>query len=176
MKSRTLSRRVTVLGVGVLTTAALTVGATAFAGTGTPAKSSAAVASPASQAAKEARNKRVALAFVDLALNKKQPKKAADLYLRDPYIQHNPQITNGKKAFVTWATNFIKAVPDVKVDFKRVLADGDLVVIHSRLTTSATDRGTAVADIVRFKNGKIVEHWDVLQAVPETSANGNTMF
>jgi predicted SnoaL-like aldol condensation-catalyzing enzyme len=176
MKSRTLSRRVTVLGVGVLTTAALTVGTTAFAGTDTASKSSAAAASSASQEAKEARNKRIALAFVDLALNKKQPQKAADLYLRDPYIQHNPQITNGKAAFVTWATNFIKAVPDVKVDFKRAIADGDLVMIHSRLTTSATDRGTAVADIVRFKNGKIVEHWDVLQAVPETAANDNTMF
>ena len=157
MKSHILSRRVTLIGVGVLTTAALTVGTTAFAGTDTTPKSSAA-ASFASQEAKEARNKRIALAFVDLALNKKQPQKAADLYLRDPYIQHNPQITNGK------------------VDFKRAIADGDLVMIHSRLTTSATDRGTAVADIVRFRNGKIVEHWDVLQAVPETAANGNTMF
>ncbi|MDX3525237.1 nuclear transport factor 2 family protein [Streptomyces sp. ID05-39B] len=175
MKSHILSRRVTLIGVGVLTAAALTVGTTAFAGTDTTPKSSAA-ASFASQEAKEARNKRIALAFVDLALNKKQPQKAADLYLRDPYIQHNPQITNGKAAFVTWATNFIKAVPDVEVDFKRAIADGDLVMIHSRLTTSATDRGTAVADIVRFRNGKIVEHWDVLQAVPETAANGNTMF
>ncbi|CAM5692203.1 nuclear transport factor 2 family protein [Streptomyces canus] len=173
MNSSTRSRRVILVGVGVLTTAALTVGTTAFAGTETTPKSS---AGAATQAAKEAHNKRTALAFVDLALNQKQPQKAADLYLRDPYIQHNPQIANGKAAFVTWATNFIKAVPDVKVDFKRVLADGDLVMIHSRLTTSATDRGTAVADIVRFKNGKIVEHWDVLQAVPETSANDNTMF
>lgn len=173
MKPFTLSRRAGLLGAGVLTAAALSEGApTAFAGTETGPKH----AGAAARAAMEARNKRMALAFVDLALNKKQPQKAADLYLRDPYIQHNPQIANGKAAFVAWATGFIKAVPDVKVDFKRVLADGDLVMIHSHLTTSATDLGTAVADIVRFEKGKIVEHWDVLQAVPETSANDNTMF
>ncbi|WP_342791211.1 nuclear transport factor 2 family protein [Streptomyces montanus] len=62
------------------------------------------------------------------------------------------------------------------MDFKRALADGDLVMLHSHVTTSPTDRGTAAADILRLKNGKIVEHWDVLQAVPETSANDNTMF
>jgi predicted SnoaL-like aldol condensation-catalyzing enzyme len=152
------------------------VGPTAFADTHTASKSSAAAAWPATQAAKEARNKRIALAFIDLAFNKKQPQKAADLYVRDPYIQHNPQLANGKAPFVTWATGFINEVPDVKVEVKRALADGDLVMVHSRMTVSATDRGTAAADVFRLKNGKIVEHWDVLQAVPETSANDNTMF
>jgi hypothetical protein len=121
MKPPTLSRRVTLLGVGVLTAAALTVGTTAFADTHTAPKKTTG-ASFSTEAAKEARNKRIALAFMDLSLNQKQPQKAADLYLGDPYIQHNPALADGKTAYVTWAKSFIQAAPALKLDFKRVLA------------------------------------------------------
>jgi predicted SnoaL-like aldol condensation-catalyzing enzyme len=113
---------------------------------------------------------------MELAINQKQPQKAAELYMGDPFIQHNPQNADGKEAFVTWANGLIAVAPGVNVDVKRVLGDGDLVMVHSHFTVSATDRGLAVADMFRIKNGKIVEHWDVIQAVPETSANDNTMF
>ncbi|MGC0405184.1 putative SnoaL-like aldol condensation-catalyzing enzyme [Streptomyces sp. SAI-126] len=175
MQSRRLSRRATLVSVGVLTTAALTVGTTAFANANTPPKASAAVASPADHTPKEALNKRVVLGFVDLGINQKQPQAAADRYLGD-LVQHNPNVADGKEGWVTWATGFVKAVPNVNVDFKRVLVDGDFVTLHTHITVSPTDRGTAAIDIFRVKNGKIVEHWDASTQVPETSANDNGMF
>ncbi|WP_432192547.1 nuclear transport factor 2 family protein [Streptomyces sp. bgisy027] len=175
MQSRRLSRRATLVSVGVLTTAALTVGTTAFANADTAPKSSVAVASPAGHSAKEALNKRVVLGFVDLGINRKQPQAAADRYLGD-LVQHNPNVADGKEGWVTWATGFVKAVPNVNVDFKRVLVDGDFVTLHTHITVSPTDRGTAAIDIFRVKHGKIVEHWDASTQVPETSANDNGMF
>ncbi|MFC9913251.1 ester cyclase [Streptomyces sp. NPDC127197] len=175
MKRRRLSRRVTLVGVGVLTTAALTVGTTAFAVTDTAPKKPAAATWPAGQAAKEARNKQIVRAFVDLGINQKKPQEAADRYVGD-LIQHNPNVADGKEGWITWATGFVKAVPDVNVDFKRFLADGDLVTVHTHITLNATDRGLAAMDVFRVKNGKIVEHWDVSTPVPETSANDNGMF
>ena len=76
-------------------------------------------------------------------------------------------------SFVKWITT---ENPKLRFDFKRFVAEGDLVVVHSHLRPSPDARGTAVMDIFRLENGKIVEHWDVLQIVPETSANANTMF
>jgi predicted SnoaL-like aldol condensation-catalyzing enzyme len=174
MSTRTLRRIVTLSSVGVVTAAALAVGATASASPATPATKAA--STQGAWAGKEESNKRTALAFVDMLINQRKPQKAADRYLGPRYIQHNPQIGNGKAALVAWATGFEAAFPSLKVEPKRVLADGDLVMVHSHMTLFPGDRGTAVADIVRLENGKIVEHWDVLQAVPETSANTNTMF
>ncbi|GLH98844.1 nuclear transport factor 2 family protein [Phytohabitans aurantiacus] len=177
MKLRVPSRRVTLVSVGVLAAAALTAsGNAAFADAETTPRYAATAASHGAPANQEARNKRVALAFMDLAINQKQPQKAADLYMGTTFIQHNPQNPDGKVAFVAWAQGLITVAPNVKVDVKRALADGDLVMVHSHFTLSATDRGFAVADIFRLKNGRIVEHWDVSQPVPETSANDNTMF
>ncbi|QOV36686.1 ester cyclase [Streptomyces ferrugineus] len=176
MKPRRPSRRATMVGVGVLTTAALTVGTTAFAVTDTaPKKKPAAAAWSGAKDAKEARNKQIVRAFVDLGINQKKPQQAADRYLGD-LIQHNPNVADGKEGWVTWATGFVKAVPDVNVNFKRFLADGDLVTVHTHITLNATDRGLAAMDIFRVKNGKIVEHWDVSTPVPENSANDNGMF
>jgi predicted SnoaL-like aldol condensation-catalyzing enzyme len=175
MKHRRLTRRITLIGVGVLTTAALTVGTTAFANADAAPKRSSVATSSASHTAREVRNERIVLGFVDLGINQKEPQEAADRYLGD-LIQHNPNVADGKDGWVTWATGFVKAVPNVNVDFKRVLVDGDFVTLHTHITVSPTDRGTAAIDIFRVEDGKIVEHWDASTPVPETSANGNGMF
>jgi predicted SnoaL-like aldol condensation-catalyzing enzyme len=120
-------------------------------------------------------NKKAVLESYDLALNKKDA-DAAFKYLGPTYTQHNPTVADGFegwRAMVSW----IKAErPNFRAEVKRVIAEGDLVVLHSHMTIDADDRGRAAIDIFRLENGKIVEHWDILQPIPETSANNNTMF
>lgn len=133
----TTGRGVTFLSAGVLAAATLTAYTTASTGPGTPlrapapARALAAAIPHGVRANQEVVNKRIAIAFLDLAINHKKPREAADRYLGAPYIQHNPQIADGKEAFVAWAEAFIAAAPDVRIDFKRALADGDLVMLHT---------------------------------------------
>lgn len=121
-------------------------------------------------------NKRIVREFYDMAFNQKRPAEAVSKYLGTVYRQHNPGAADGPDAFVAFATGFAKAYPALRFDFKRIIAEGDMVVVHSHMTLDATDRGSAVMDIFRLENGKVVEHWDVLQQIPEKSANNNTMF
>ncbi len=123
----------------------------------------------------EEQNKKTVLAFYQAAINDKDF-EAASVYMGEDYIQHNPLAATGPsglKAFVDFAR---KQAPNFKVEFKRVLADGDYVVVHCRATSGPDDRGSAVIDIFRLEGGKVVEHWDVIQPIPETSMNKNTMF
>jgi predicted SnoaL-like aldol condensation-catalyzing enzyme len=123
------------------------------------------------------RNKANGVAYYTTAFNDKKPEEAVAKYGGPEYIQHNPQAADGFQAFIDFVKGFTAQYPQLHVDIKRVIAECDLVVTHSHLTLSPTDRGSAVADIFRLdRDGKIVEHWDVIQAVPETSANDNTMF
>lgn len=110
-----------------------------------------------------------------LAFNQKKVDEAIS-YLAEPYIQHNPKAPSGLAAARVGMEMLIKLLPDRKVEFKRVLVDGDLVAVHSHYIDKPGDLGQAVVDIFRFENGKIVEHWDVHEAVPEKAANTNTMF
>ncbi|MER5436256.1 nuclear transport factor 2 family protein [Streptomyces sp. NPDC002588] len=121
-------------------------------------------------------NKYVAVAFLDLAFNKKQPEEAAKRYVGDEFIQHNPLSADGTGPFIQYVKWRTTLSPDLKFDFKRVFGEKDLVAVHYKRTYDSTDRGAAVMDIFRFEKGKIVEHWDVIQDIPETSANDNTMF
>jgi predicted SnoaL-like aldol condensation-catalyzing enzyme len=121
-------------------------------------------------------NKQSVVAYYTLAFNDKQPEQAVAKYLGDRYIQHNPQAPDGGEAFIQFVRSFAQQFPDLSVDIKRVVAEGDLVVTHSLIKTGPDDRGSAAADIFRLEDGKIVEHWDVIQPVPETAANDNTMF
>ncbi len=121
-------------------------------------------------------NKKVVTAFYDLAFNQHQPKEAMDRYVGDRYTQHNPFVADGKQPFIDFFVPFFKKNPDVRADIKRVIAEGDLVVLHVHSKLNAADRGRAVMDIFRVENGKIVEHWDVGQPIPEKPANSNTMF
>jgi predicted SnoaL-like aldol condensation-catalyzing enzyme len=121
-------------------------------------------------------NNRTVREFYDLAFNQKQPAEAVRRHVGSYYRQHNPLAPDGSEAFIQFVGGFVQAFPDLRVDFKRLLAEGDLVAVHCHITRQAGDRGMAVMDIFRLENGKVVEHWDAIQDVPEQAANPNTMF
>lgn len=114
--------------------------------------------------------------FYDLAFNQKQPEEAAARYLGPVYTQHNPNFGDGRDSFIAAVKAFTAAFPQLRFDFKRFIAQDELVVVHSHMTPEPGDRGSAVMDLFRLENDKIVEHWDVVQEVPEGAANPNTMF
>jgi predicted SnoaL-like aldol condensation-catalyzing enzyme len=123
------------------------------------------------------RNKATVVAYYTTAFNDQKPEEAVAKYGGPVYIQHNPQAADGFQALIDFVKFFTTQSPQLHVDIKRVIAECDLVVTHSHLTLNPNDRGSAVADIFRLnREGKIVEHWAVIQAIPETSANNNTMF
>lgn len=120
-------------------------------------------------------NKDLVRDFYTLAFVHKEPEEAARKYLGATYTQHNPAAADGADAFKAFAKGFFASAPGLKVEIKRILADGDLVAVHSRFEP-APGKAMAVADFFRVENGRIVEHWDVMQDVPKDAANANTMF
>lgn len=131
---------------------------------------------PAFGGTMEEHNKTLVRDFCDLAFNQHKPTEAAKKYLGSHYIQHNPDAPDGAEAFSGHFEGFFKAHPTFRFDIQRMIAEGDLVVLHVHTKRDEHDRGKAVVDIFRVENGKIVEHWDVIQDVPEKAANSNTMF
>jgi len=122
------------------------------------------------------KNKQTVLAYLKTAFDEKRPAEAVEKYGGSHYIQHNPQAPDGFDAFVQFVEDFTSQFPQLSFDVKRAVAEGDLVVTHSLRKTSLEDRGTAVADFFRLEDGKVVEHWDVLQPIPESAANDHPMF
>ena len=121
-------------------------------------------------------NKANAKAFYDLMFNQCQPREAIERYVGAEYIQHNPEVGDGKEAFIDYFQRMAADYPGKKVTFKRAIAEGDLVVLHCHQEWPG-DQNYAGIDIFRFdQSGKILEHWDVLQVIPDSSRNDNGMF
>lgn len=121
-------------------------------------------------------NKKIVVDFYEGVFLKHQVQAYSDRYIGNQYIQHNPQVPDGKAPFVNFFTGYFKENPEAKSVIKRAVAEGDLVFLHVHSTQNPNDLGVAVVDIFRVDHGKIVEHWDVQQAVPAQTANTNTMF
>lgn len=120
-------------------------------------------------------NKQIVRDFYDLIINKKDY-QAAEKYIGSRYRQHNPLVADGPeglKAFI----QFLKVnYPDARSEIKRIFADGDYVILHVHSLRNPNTRGRAIVEVFRLENGKIDEHWDVIQEIPEESANSNGMF
>ena len=133
------------------------------------------VAAAAPAFADPAANKKVVLDFYDKALNQKDF-DAASKYFGPRYIQHNPGAPDGIEGFKAFIAQRKEKFPNARSEVKRSFADGDYVVLHVHSVREPSDRGVAIVDIFRLEEGKIVEHWDVAQSIPEKTANGNGMF
>jgi predicted SnoaL-like aldol condensation-catalyzing enzyme len=118
------------------------------------------------------------VAFYDLMFNQSKPAEAMRLYGGEEYIQHNPEVPDGKEAFIAFFEKMAKDYPGKSVLLKRVFAEGPFVILHSEHKFPGLRGGSwAAMDIFRLDaNGRLVEHWDVLQRVPGRSANNNGMF
>ncbi len=124
------------------------------------------------------RNKANVLAFYDMMFNQSKPALAMQQYGGATYTQHNPEVADGREAFIAYFERMAKDYPGKSVAFKRVFADGDYVILHSEHKLPGWRGGSwAAMDIFRLDDqGKIVEHWDALQKVPKKSAHSNGMF
>ena len=154
---------------GALVAAATLVTLAACASQPSPVQESPAAASPVEE------NKRIATEFYDAAINRKDF-EAASQYLGTEYKQHNPTAADGPEGLRAFIDFLKMRFPNQRGEIKRVIAEGDLVVLHVHSTRGDDTPGRAIVDIFRVENGKVVEHWDVIQDIPAKPANSNGMF
>lgn len=120
-------------------------------------------------------NKKNAIAFYKMAYQG-NPALAIEKYVGKEYIQHNPDVANGTEGFIAYFERMQKEYPEKSIEFVRCIAEGDLVALHTHQTWPGNDEYVTM-DFFRFdENGKICEHWDSIQQIPESSANPNTMY
>ena len=125
--------------------------------------------------AQEEANRNAVLAFYEKGLNQKDV-DAALAYVGDRYVQHNPNAADGPDGFRKFIGFLREKFPNSHSEIKRSFVDGDYVILHVHAVREPGTRGNAIVDIFKLENGKIVEHWDVVQPIPENPANNNTMF
>ena len=130
---------------------------------------------PAADAAAQEANKNTVLEFYEQGLNRKDFDAAAK-FIGPRYIQHNPTAPDGPEGFKAFLSFLREKFPDSHSEIKRAFADGDYVILHVHSVREKGSRGRAIVDIFKLEEGKIVEHWNVVQDVPEKSANINGMF
>ena len=130
----------------------------------------------AADAPKACTTRDVANGFIPLFYEQGKVREAYETWVAKDYIQHNPNARDGRDAAIAFLEPFYQRNPNHKMTVYRVLVDGDLIAVHLRGQDGPNDLGAAAVDILRVKDCKIVEHWDVTQKVPEKSANGHGMF
>ena len=129
----------------------------------------------AGNGAQEEANKKVVLDLYEKGINQKDFEAAAKNF-GPRYVQHNPRAADGPEGFKAFIEFLKTKFPNYHSEIKRVFADGDYVILHVHNVPEPGQRGAAIVDIFRLENGKVIEHWDVRQDIPETAANNNTMF
>jgi predicted SnoaL-like aldol condensation-catalyzing enzyme len=125
--------------------------------------------------AREDANRRLVLEFYEGVFVRKDL-SVAERLLTEGYIQHNPRVPNGRAAFIAVFGRIFAANPGSRSRLLRSATDGDLVFIHHLAQSTPEERGRVIVDIFRVENGRIAEHWDVIQDVPETTVSGNTVY
>jgi predicted SnoaL-like aldol condensation-catalyzing enzyme len=121
-------------------------------------------------------NREIVEDFLDMINTQGRVREAFERHVHETYVQHNPTIGNGPEDAMALIAGLV-ATPGFHASVKRIVADGDLVAVHMHVRFSeAENSGMAVMDMFRLENGKIVEHWDVIQEVPTETVSGNSMF
>ena len=120
-------------------------------------------------------NKKNAIAFYKTAYMGK-PAEAVEKYAGEDYIQHNPSVRNGKEGFIAYFEEMARDFPDKGIEFVRAVAQGDMVALHTHQIWPGNDEYVTM-DFFRFDaEGRIVEHWDSIQGIPDKSLCGNPMY
>ena len=125
--------------------------------------------------AKAEANRKVVLDFYEKGLNQKDADAAIAL-MGNRYVQHNPNAADGPEGFRKFIGFLKEKFPNSRSEIKRSFVDGDYVILHVHAVREPGTRGSAIIDVFKLENGKIVEHWDVVQPIPENPANNNGMF
>ncbi len=134
------------------------------------------LATPAQAATCKLKPKQVVTKFMTQFYVEKQVRAAFETWVDPGYIQHNPMAATGRDAAIAFLEPFFANNPAMRYEIKRVIADGNLVAVHAHGRMGPNDRGIAVIDILRVQGCKVMEHWDVVQPVPEKALNTNGMF